>query len=224
MPFERLIQIVGQSQLTLVAPHKWEDPFEKYWTKVLVSDPKARKKALASVFGLCFSWESRSDALWRIYSPTQLGVRIEVSVQVLMRQLRELNNHLHGKTFFGKVNYLKDPELIERARGIRSNAASTPKASLIAKCWLHKRRAFSHEQEMRLLHVTNVADKTTDLLQVKVNPGSLIKSIRIDPRASPSVADAFCNYLQKKTGLPEKRIKQSNLYQLPEELETLIKA
>jgi len=174
---ERLFQIMNEKQLVLLSPEKWEDPYEKPLQKIL--ELRNRDK----IFGLCWSLNSHSDALWRIYSPTSQGVKITTTLGDLVDSFLVKNADFNKKNLFiGAVTYLpetshrKTPnaylgkhalslnrehftsDIFNMSDAIKDllddkNQAVWRTSSEIAKSFYMKRKAFEHEKEIRLIYV-----------------------------------------------------------------------
>lgn len=70
MDFHRIVQIFERRELYFAHPSTWDDPYEKF-----IKHPQSH-----ALFAQCWTRASSSDAMWRIYSPNGLGVRISTSV------------------------------------------------------------------------------------------------------------------------------------------------
>ena len=66
---KRLLELFQTRHNVLVAPEKWDDPFENF---ILKSDRVSRR----GWYGQCWTWQRASDAMWRIYSGDKNGVRM----------------------------------------------------------------------------------------------------------------------------------------------------
>jgi len=174
---ERFLQLLHEQQLTLISPEMWQDPYEKALKKH--TDSRCGNQAF-NTYGLCWSTESRSDALWQIYSPNALGIKITTTVGKVIVCLASspASQSLMDRTFIGAVSYL--PERTSKKTGYSwpsgpltlgasdfvhpistfANAISEITSldesqlrspTLLARSFFIKRRAFQHESEVRLL-------------------------------------------------------------------------
>lgn len=177
--FDRVIELLSEKKLTLLDPIKWEDPYEKAQQDIAAGSAVSKRP---SVFGLCWSMRARSDAMWRIYSPDKLGVRISTTVARMLKALDEnLSDGLDFRNLFlGRVSYLpekgarKKPfDFGESQLSLANTDFSRPIFTIgdaiedmrlnaqtnkvvprdIAKALYLKRQAFDHESEVRLLYV-----------------------------------------------------------------------
>jgi hypothetical protein len=216
LPFERVVEMFQTNKLTLVSPLKWDDPFEKHWIEVLFPDDALRQKNVGRIYGCCFTKESRSDALWRIYSPTYLGVRIKIDIEKFIEQVGLIRNH-SGNMFVGDVKYQTDKNLIDISKSIGKNRIVSDDE--IIKPWFNKRLAFSHENEMRVLYVSHDDERTNnDIISFDVDPRTFITSMLVDSRAPASLSEALLSHLKLVSGMSGSLVKQSSLYKLPQAL------
>lgn len=199
---ERLMQLLTERRLTLLEPSKWEDPYEQALQDIATNVGPSEKPSL---FGLCWTTKARSDALWRIYSPNKLGVRISTTLGRLRKSISEnsLRTINQNNLFLGKVTYLpeksfrgttfdfgknllgldsgdfnRDIHTIADAIEDMVTHRATPEARTprnIAKALFLKRTAFDHEQEVRLLYV----DTTRSSSEAKNSDG--LFHLAIDP-------------------------------------------
>jgi hypothetical protein len=153
--------------------------------------------------------------MWRIYSPNKDGLRIRTTIRKLLSSLYS-SHPKNGKLMccIGKVEYLADKELMERA-----NSTFDESGILVEKLYrslLMKRRAFKHENEIRILihnfQGNNLESKT---YEYPVCCNDLIDQIMIDPRRSYSEFKTIEKIIQHSTNF-EKPIKRSLLYSLPQ--------
>src|SRR5574343_340232 len=77
MSFDRAAAILSTGKLYFSHPSVWDDPFERAIIHPLSKD----------VFAQCWCRTAISDAMWRIYSPHGLGVRVATTRERLQRAL-----------------------------------------------------------------------------------------------------------------------------------------
>ncbi len=118
--YERLIELFTSKKNTLVKPNLWEDTFENFILKSkLINEigEQIEYDVHERMYGQCWTLEESSDAMWRIYSPDKSGIRIRTTIEKLLDSLclatiaRE-----NGEHCIGKVEYLKETELVKRAK------------------------------------------------------------------------------------------------------------
>jgi hypothetical protein len=205
-----LREVLRSRSMALLLPSLWDDPFEDLVSRFTVV-PVGRRAGQAvplavlrkPVYAQCWSLVDESDALWRIYSTIQRdqhtsrntavddeGVRVQSSPRLLLRALQGI---LPGganaeSNFLGRVHYMHQREALDYvAAGVmsaRESAFSGGRGH--AEALLIKRESFSHEREVRLIHVADrdTARAANGLVQVPVDPNIAFRGLTLDPRLS----------------------------------------
>jgi hypothetical protein len=133
------------------------------------------------MFGQCWSLIEDSDALWRIYSPNGKGLMIQTTAKKFLL-IKEIMHGLLGRMDYSNFDNIKDfpQDLLEMA--------------------LIKRKAFEHEQEVRLItHADMVKGEWTGnpYISIDLNPLEFIEKIVIDPRADDRFVTAIVKYCKR---------------------------
>lgn len=216
---DRLLELFQKGKNTLAHPSKWDDPYENFILKSKVRMKSGEVKVFDfhdNIYGQCWSCHKASDAMWRIYSPNKDGIRIKSTIKKLLSSLYNGNvNKPSMSCVIGKVEYLTEIKLNKYANSIYVNGALS-KDNLF-RSLLVKRRAFKHENEVRLLYFDLDYINTGKLFSFEINPHELIDQIMIDPRKSYSDYLMIKDEIKEKTGF-SRAIKRSLLYKAPEEL------
>ena len=158
MDFTKLVSLLDSRELYFTRTDKLDDPFEGSWPKInvaarrqvpdIVVSPEAREsflKAMAMLGEHARKWarctaincwhmnEHESAAMWKLYLKSDEGI----SIQSTYSKLRE--SFLVDETIFlGVVKYIDyDTEWIDAGNSL------TP--------FVHKRKSFEHEREVRAL-------------------------------------------------------------------------
>lgn len=214
MSINRFLQTLERKTLTLVKPHKWDDPFEN---ALLASSFKASDgeigtiSAKDSVYGQCWTLHRETDAMWRIYSQNKDGVRVTTTPRKLLHALKKsVGQHAELKCFLGRVQYKRKTELLKSLKSI--NLFSTD-GSGIAESLLYKRVEFSHEKEIRLIYSGEDGKCLSDLYDFKIEPNILFDRVLFDPRMENELKIAYKLAIAKKNCNFE--IKRSILYDAP---------
>jgi hypothetical protein len=90
----RFEELLASSDDALVNPTKWDDPFESFFLEATeVKDNStgeiiSLKNLAADWYGQCWSKKAESDAMWRIYSPDKMGVKVRTTVRKLISHSR----------------------------------------------------------------------------------------------------------------------------------------
>lgn len=100
------MQILTTKKITLVKPHKWDDPFENALLKseFQIGDEFGDFAAKDSIYGQCWTQHRETDAMWRIYSQNKDGVRLSTTPRKLLEALKKGCSRVPGLScFVGKV-------------------------------------------------------------------------------------------------------------------------
>lgn len=207
MRFDHAVQVI-KGELFFSHPSQWEDPYE---THVKHSYDHA-------IFAQCWTTASMSDAMWRIYSPNFLGVRLRTRVGTLTQAMqaytannKSFKRRLEKVTYLGQVDYKKEIAQIEAL--MDDSEFSSP--SLGADLLCIKRSAFEHENEVRAILFNSNADREDSgvLKGIVVNFEGidLIDSILFDPRAPDELCHAMRHYIKDVLGFAG-TVRKSKLY------------
>ena len=218
-PLNRFYQLFSDNSNTLVSPKLWDDPYENYIMQAQVAMPNGELVGYGfkdRYYGQCWTQRTYSDALWRIYSSDHRSVRVRSTIRKLAESLIAHHPDLRNSNcFIGKVKYQGNVELTDLANKVAST--DNHGAILYAKTLLRKRRAFSHEKEIRLLFndVENVCDG--EIYQYDIDPHDLIDQIMIDPRIDKEEFIDIKNAIERRTKF-QGSIVRSTLYDPPPRL------
>lgn len=239
---ERLFQLINDQSLALLSPRKWEDPYEKALQDLLET------KNTFKIYGLCWSLRSKSDALWRIYSPNKLGVRVSTTIGRFIDAVKCANDLDERRFFVGKVSYI--PEIVrpynklydfgegrlsldqrdfsrniyKLSDAINDMVADRDKSAIrnpsdVAKTFLVKRKAFEHESEIRYIYVDGHNNVANDgVYKIKIDPIQLISTIQFDPRMKDDVYESLKKAIAANVAPHSIKITKSDLYKSPEKL------
>jgi len=204
LPFDRAVEILKGS-LYFSHPSTWDDPFE-----TIVDHDKAH-----AMFAQCWCMNGVSDAMWRIYSPNNLGVRIRTT----RTKLREAMNSAGAKGYkkrIKEVEYTTSASLKDRAKEIAAHLQKKFDPSKAADLFFMKRSAFEHEQEVRALLYCEDApvDEPKRGWSIKIDGHALIQSILLDPRVPSHFGGAMKLYLRRTIGF-KGPVQTSVLYTKP---------
>jgi len=193
--FDMLVQIFIESQLTLVKPRTWEDPFENFIlnsTGYLSDGREFQISFRDNFYGQCWTFNKESDAMCRIYSPNKDGVKVKTTMRKLFTPLFDLCGHnyrsngelYNQRAFIGRVQYagtktlLKMLEDEERMNYKVFDQTGRGQAST----FFYKRVAFRHEKEIRIIYNALNNSAENPFFKLGVNPNQLIDEIVFDPR------------------------------------------
>lgn len=235
LTFNQFVDLVESKRLYLTRVSEWDDVYEAVELRHLVSNGMRKgppqwvpemlgedlMKALDqsmfdSYYAQSWTWsEEESDAMWRIYSPNNDGVRLKMNVDKIYNAMKcsllQLDSNI--KIFHNKVKYQN------------TNIGSIEV----------KRKAFFHEKEYRFWCIAqwNAWNKPPAkpflndlegfrhyLIDCHINAkktiyytveNSLIDEVVLDPRAPRYHEETFFNYCNNR-GFKDKIFKKSTLY------------
>ena len=218
---DRLLELFETGENTLVKPSLWEDTFENFVLKSKLqteSGETIEYDVHDRLYGQCWTLEKSSDAMWRIYSQDKKGIRIRTTIGDLFDSLNEASVDTPKCLFsIGKVEYLKETSLVSRANKTFESNGGVRFGNLF-KSLLIKRRAFKHENEVRLMFL-DWSEKagSEKIYKYSINPHKLVTQMMIDPRVSYADFKNIEAVIRDKTDY-QGDIKRSLLYRLPEDL------
>lgn len=204
MDFTKLVSLIDSRRLYFTRADKFEDPFEGSWPKMNVFarevvpediPPEGRDKFLNAMRNMgetnkhwprykainCWHMNDyESAAMWKLYLKSDEGIAIQSTYSKLKKSLID-----DEKVFLGKVKYIDyDKEFID--------------AGNILGPFVHKRKSFEHEQEVRaVVSKWPTGDGGIDFtqetighgLEIRVDIETLIERIYVAPSAPAWFAD-----------------------------------
>jgi hypothetical protein len=220
MSFTRLVDFFRTQRYDLVRTEKWDDPFETYLSGAtyLYKGGTISLALRQIVYGSCWTKKGASDAMWRIYSPDKVAVRIKTTPNLLAEALDSaLARKSRAKWFIGRVKYHSERDILNRAESIATDVYNDRTDTSAARSYLFKRNAFSHEDEVRILVVDRSSRPKDGVLSLAMSPGDVIQSVLVDPRAPESVVHMYKSYLKSEFGFT-RSVQQSQIYRAPKPL------
>jgi len=189
--------MLNDSRLALVHPEMWKDPFENILMRSRLKNKNGTYTSLKTLretlFGQCWTAESESDALWRVYSPDKGAIQVKTSVRKLFDAFWRSANPLAQVSFFiGRVRYITEKELISlltRPDGFQKWLHDSTGRGR-AESLLFKRKAFSYEDEIRLIYQypSKKPIKST-VYQFPFLPNNVLEEAVLDPRLTDEEAE-----------------------------------
>ena len=206
--YERLLDILVNGRFVLVKYKLFDDPWEGFFHKAFF---KENENDSYSVLGenrpfiMCFTKRQHSDAMWRIYSKSSDGVQISTTVA----KLKKLTKDSHGDFDCYLKEVIYNDDIIKDDFFIKKFAKATLSERRI-ECLFHKRTAFDHEEEVRLVLYAKQDMPDRDIQIIYADPNEIIDTIVLDPRSDKKVEDLHIKTLFK-LGF-KNIIKRSDLY------------
>ena len=246
MSFEQFVSMVEKNQLYLTRIDRWEDVYEGVLIKVLFNKLKEEcfgnyqkigiynileQRVFQSIYAQSWSTkEAESDAMWRIYSPNNIGVRIKVDCD---KTRDRINTSIKCKGYIMKDFKVTYEDEIPYPNTALKDFILDDEIMYPIK---YKRVAFQHEDEYRfatcffeevkivkgiLRNIDRYGEIDKDELQfgLKKDPLTIsydiclcdIKEVVLDPRAPKYHKETFERYCDNR-GIPNTLRKQSTLY------------
>lgn len=203
--FDRAVQIFEREELHFAHPSTWADPYEV----------RLRHPVSHQFFGQCWCTKGVSDAMWRIYSPNHMGVRISTSTRKLRETLAPQVEAHNWMMRLEPVNYESQHTINSEMRSIQEDLRGQFNTYRAMDALFLKRDAFDHEAEYRVVihNSAGTKDGAPAGLKLKVNPHRIIDSILLDPRAPRELTEAFTFFFKEKLKF-KKRVAPSVLYKV----------
>ncbi|MBN2293346.1 MAG: hypothetical protein JXM70_13035 [Pirellulales bacterium] len=198
LDFTKFVSLIESRRLYFARADKFDDPFEGSWPKINVEareialqdiSPEAKDKylqAMRQIGEINKKWprytaincwhmnEYESAAMWKLYLKSDEGIAIQSTYAKLKKSIID-----DEKVYIGKVKYIDyKSEFID--------------ASNILGPFVHKRKSFAHEQEIRAL-ITKwpTREKGLDFeqetidhgIEIRIDIETLIEHVYIAPSA-----------------------------------------
>jgi hypothetical protein len=214
---DHVYSLFKAEQNVLVSPRLWDDPFENFILNAPAVLPEGETIEWGfrnDFYGQCWTLHQASDAMWRIYSSDQNGIRVRTTIRNAISGLAEwAGDRAHYQAYIGKVRYLSSRKL----RSFGNSALRMPlNAADFASTLLVKRPAFKHESEIRLLFFADPVNAVDDgLVRYGVNPHRMIDQMMVDPRLTSKQAAELVSRVRQETQF-RGQILRSLLYATPE--------
>lgn len=211
--FSKFVDMVQRQSLCFVSHNKLNDPYEGFlFKKILKDDAKAEITRILKerspshhipiLFTLrsldeaihCQSWSAteETDALWRLFSKNHESVRLEIATADLAN-LPGVKAHPISYEDFPSIQEIVDEIISEEGNNVD-----------LLPILLKKRKAFAHENEVRL--VTDL-----DLTYLKESMQAVPKTLMIEQAIEKLIelgeitSDQAKNILEKKSHLTGKK-------------------
>ena len=193
-------------------PSTWTDPYEtflmNYSARMNDGSLVGFEPIKERIYCQCWSTNEESEALWNVHSPNFRSVKIKSSGEKLMEYLYDINNNFHLLSYFiGSVNYVSEDFIKELLKdGIRHYFSSETGGMSIIQSLFIKRKAFSYEDEVRLIFnapnssdidyskIINVWNIKENYFSYKININDTIEEITLHPNLN----DAECTEMENE--------------------------
>lgn len=190
--------------------------------KIETDSGPASNHSRKNIYGQCWTLNDETDAMWRIYSKDCTGVKVKTTIRKLFESFVESCQAFQNQyCYIGKVNYHTRPDFNNLVSKFEETDGWSPTGILEAQTFLHKREAFSHENEIRLNSFHWEKNPSSKSFKYECKPNSLFSEIVLDPRLEQEEVITIVEKLSKM-GIKKELISQSDLYKIDEsEIRTL---
>jgi hypothetical protein len=221
LPIKYFKVMIEKKKLVLVRPALWQDPFDNFFLKSKVKLQNGQVGSLQEIcdkwYGICWTKNRDSDAMWRIYSPKKDGVRVSTTIRKLFSEIyKPADKFATLKYFIGSVQYKKRSEIEDFLRNTSfMDLAFGGQADRFARTLCMKRCEFLHESEVRLLFQdVKPKRRTRDKLRLSFDYAAVLNEATLDPRLEEPQFEAIkSDLIRFGCTLP---ITQSDLYKIDE--------
>jgi hypothetical protein len=221
---EHALDLISRCRLVLVAPRRWDDPYENLLHKHFrnqydVDTGPVSRWYGGNLFGSCWTWTPESDFAWRVYVPEgKIGVIVESTVEKLLIAINSWGGLFAMRDcFVGEVQYLSGEEILAAitSENFQLSNSSSDTAHMRAIGLLLKRPEFQHEHEVRAIVECSERERIRDsvFVDVPIDPNEFIGELVIDPRIDGDNLET--SVIRLRAAGYEGNIRQSKLYRLP---------
>lgn len=214
---DRFFELIENRHLVLVKPELWDDPFENFLSKTTAVNSNGEQigfNITNDFFGQCWTLRKECDGIWRNYASLSNGVRVETTVEKLLKTISK-----HDPTwkfiscFIGKVEYLSEEEIINFLNNENFMSWVTDTSGKnTARMLLIKRDEFHYEEEVRLLYADRENKDSKKIWTADINPHELFESFCFAPQVSTHLYEIYKDNLVSR-GFDKNIIQKSKLYE-----------
>ena len=215
MPLHYVLSLFQNRCLYYQKTDLWEDPYENFFLKqdFRMNDGTSvdATTLISGVFGMCWTLQRESDALWRIYSKDKEAVRVRTTAGKLF-DATYLTDEDHNHAYIGKVQYMRITEIEDKM--LSFSPISPLDINLIwTQSMFLKRTEFKHEKEVRSILTFSESELqySQDHLEYPINPQQFIEEVTLDPRLNGESVDMVQRQLIE-VGVNPDIINKSQLY------------
>lgn len=218
-PLKYFLQLLDNRSLFFPRISTWEDPYELFLFKQHFIDAAGMQIEMLSqserIFGQCWTTQRDSDALWRIYSPDLMSVRIKTTVSRI-KSFIEQNQGRGLLIKSGMVDYQAQNKIED---WLKTLPLSTINSIPLVDSLFIKRNSFAHEKEFRIIiwktdfNEYGAYENCPNYISLPINPQEFILEVNLDPRLSNEEVNLWKPAISLRLG-NSCRVSQSRLYQI----------
>ena len=192
--FDCLLDHMVNKKFYFVKYKKFDDPWEGFSSKCDFRENEYDSYSILienRSFIMCLTKREVSDAMWRIYSKDNRGVRIQTSVKKLRNLVADAPPDF--ECYLRKVTYDDD---IANGNFFINKFPNATEEEKVVNGLFFKRKAFEHEEEVRLLLYSKVDRPNEDIFSIPYDPNEIIENILLDPRIDKKTKDVQTKTVQ----------------------------
>lgn len=202
---------------------KWDDIYElflfkqNYYSQVNGQNLPVDMDAVShSIYGQSWSLRKECDALWRIYSPDYMSVKIHTTTNKLISEMQNNVFPNHSIAYLGKVKYFSLQGLHNQIVHYVNNNVLLEEN--IASSLFDKRKILSYEKEFRIVIVQATQSQSGNnkvslpiypFIQIPMNLEKIIDEVIFDYRLDNCTFSSLQNCIKKM--LPNAKVSKSSL-------------
>lgn len=193
---------------------KWEDVYENFVDKEDIHLLNSKRDDIfrSTYYGQSWTVQEESDAMWRIYSPKRLSVRVMTAFPLIFGVCGSWNEKHGDAPMWPTIDYVSYAGEDEINKWLMSNSPMNYWAfsEMQTEGLFIKRLEFAHEMEVRVILRNDKMDEQ-EYIELEFDPHKLFREIVIDPRVSGD------EYIRQRDSLVEQgygieKIRKSTLY------------
>lgn len=226
LPLQYFLQMVKKRKLYFPKINKWEDPYELFLFKQEYYDQNGIivdvLSTTNSIYGQCWSTKRDSDALWRIYSPNKMSVRIKTTKKLIEQWKNENNGKSNILIQTDVVKYKSRKDVDAYIKGLTTRDIFNFQ-KLIDSIFI-KRDSFEHEEEYRIIvwkadfSLENKYVLPEEYIEIPFEPEKFIQEVYLDPRLPREEADvlkhALSLFLGNKCSVSQSPLYKQKVYKI----------
>ena len=226
LPLQYFLQMIKKRKLYFPKVNKWEDPYELFLFKQEYYDVNGNKVNVFSesnrIYGQCWSVKRDSDALWRIYSPDKMSVRIKTTKRLINQWRKENNGKNNVFIQTDLVNYQTQKDIDSYIKELTTRDVFNFQ-ELVNSLFI-KRTNFDHEKEFRIIvwksdvSLENKCVLPEENIEIPFEPENFIQEVYLDPRLPREEADvlkhALSLFLGNKCSVSQSPLYKQKVYKI----------
>ncbi len=226
---EDFVNIAVNKKDRFTRPSQWDDKYEAYLMSLLDKDvgikrivesfyndlsPQNYYAVSDNFFRLwhskwhsyaqCWSKNAETDAMWRIYSYGNHAIRLKSTDKRILENAEALFPKDNYSIALRKVEY----DLNDKGDIVKKQTSQMKDSLLVQESFFHKRKAFQHEKEYRLL----IIDNTQNLAGLESMGVKYKISERVDGKTDSEIIDYLVEKIKNNKAEPKKEYIIQTLY------------